>query len=263
MQRSFPRLLAVMAALISGGVATAALAASCEKTSPRTTIAVLELYTSEGCSSCPPADRWLSGVAHQYAPEGVVALGFHVDYWDYIGWKDEFGRAAYSKRQHDVAAANKSRIVYTPQVVLNGRDYRAWSSGALGREVARLKGQPARADIRLALDAAGTGLAARVEASVPNPADRAGAVLYLALTQNHLVTPVKAGENSGVILKHDHVVREWVGPIAFDAEGKASLTQTLLLPKGARLADLGVAALVQKPATGDVLQALALPACKA
>jgi len=253
--------LAVSAVLLSAG--SAAFAATCEKASPRTTTAVLELYTSEGCSSCPPADRWLSGVAAKYAAEGVVSLGFHVDYWDYIGWKDEFGRAAYSKRQHDVAAANKSRFVYTPQVVLNGRDYRGWSSSAPGRDFARLKEQPARADIRIALDAGDAGLAARVEASVPNPADRAGAALYLALTQNNLVTPVKAGENSGVTLKHDHVVREWVGPIALNADGKASLTQSLVLPKGARLSDLSVAALVQKPGSGDVLQALALPACKA
>jgi hypothetical protein len=251
-------LIPILAAANAGG----ALAASCEKASPRTTTGVLELYTSEGCSSCPPADKWLSGVSNQYAPEGVVALGFHVDYWDYIGWKDEFGRAAYSKRQHDVAAANKSRIVYTPQVVLNGRDYRNWSNGAVGRDLAKLKDTPARADIRVTLDAAASGLAARVEASVPNPADRGGAVLYLALTQNNLVTPVKAGENSGVTLKHDHVVREWIGPIALNGEGKAVLNQTLVLPKGAKLGDLGVAALVQKPATGDVLQALALPACK-
>ena len=256
MRTIFPVLFATLAAAL----ATRGLAATCEKASPRYTAAVIELYTSEGCSSCPPADRWLSGVAG-HGEEGVVPLGFHVDYWDYIGWKDEYGKAAYSERQHEVATWSKSRFVYTPQVVLNGRDYRDWSGG-IARDLSQLKGSPARADLRIALDASGNGLAARVEATVPNPADRAGAALYLALTQDNIVTPVKAGENSGVTLKHDHVVREWLGPIALDSNGKAVLARTLSLPKGARLADLGVSAVVQNHGSGDVLQALALPACK-
>jgi hypothetical protein len=249
-------------AALAGAFAVNGLAASCEKTSPRQTAAVIELYTSEGCSSCPPADRWLSGVAGSHAQDGVVPLGFHVDYWDYIGWKDEYAKAAYSERQQVVATWGRSHVVYTPQVVLNGRDYSNWSGGGVDRELARLRAAPARADLRIALDSSSAGLAARVEAAVPNPADRAGAALYLALTQDNVVTPVKAGENSGVTLRHDHVVREWLGPIALDADGKAVLTRTLALPKGSRLADLGVSAVVQKPASGDVLQALALPACK-
>jgi hypothetical protein len=250
----------VLVATLAATLATQGFAATCEKSSPRYTAAVIELYTSEGCSSCPPADRWLSGMAG-HAQEGVVPLGFHVDYWDYIGWKDEYAKAAYSQRQHEVAAWGKSHIVYTPQVVLNGRDYRDWSDG-MGRDLSQLKSAPARADLHIALDAGANGLAARVEASVPNPADRAGAALYLALTQDNIVTPVKAGENSGVTLKHDHVVREWLGPIALGADGKAVLTRSLSLPKGAKLADLGVSAVVQKPASGEVLQAVALPACK-
>jgi hypothetical protein len=193
----------------------------------------------------------------------VVPLGFHVDYWDYIGWKDEYGRAAYSQRQHDIAGWAHSRVIYTPQVVLNGRDYRDWSDSALQRDLARLKEAPAKAQLRIALTHEGGALAAQVEASVPNVADRDGAALYLALTQNNLVTPVKAGENRGVTLHHDSVVREWIGPIALDAAGHAQLARTLVLPKGAKLSDIGVSAVVQKPSNGEVLQALALPACRA
>ena len=252
-----------LVALVSTMVAGSALAASCEKASGPGTAAVLELYTSEGCSSCPPADRWLSGVSRQHAREEVVPLGFHVDYWDYIGWKDEFARAAYSQRQHDVAAWAKSRVIYTPQVVLNGRDYRGWSDSAIQRDLAQLKARPARGSLRISLETGADGLGAKVQASVPDAQDRKGAALYLALTQNNLVTPVKNGENSGVTLHHDNVVREWIGPIALDAEGRAVLTRNLTLPKGARLADLGVSAVLQKPGSGEVLQALALPACKA
>jgi hypothetical protein len=258
MSPNFPRYAAVLCVAIAGF----AHAASCEKVSPVGTATVLELYTSEGCSSCPPADRWLSGAVRQHAQDNVVPLGFHVDYWDYIGWKDEFARAAYSQRQREVAAWARTRVIYTPQVVLNGRDYRGWSDSALKRDLARLKSQPARADLRIQLETAGDALLAKVDASVANAADRGGAALYLALTQNNLVTPVKAGENSGVTLHHDNVVREWIGPVAVAADGRVTLTRKLALPKGASLADLGVSALVQKPDSGEVLQALALPACR-
>ncbi|MDB5807177.1 MAG: hypothetical protein JWN73_4499 [Betaproteobacteria bacterium] len=251
----------LIAAALAAATAGTTYAATCEKTSGPGTAAVLELYTSEGCSSCPPADKWLSGVSH--ASDAVVPLGFHVDYWDYIGWKDEFGRAAYSARQKEVASWGKSRVIYTPQVVLNGRDYREWSEGGIKRDLERLKGVPAKARLHIALVPSGNGLAAQVDASVPNAADRNGAALFLALTQSNLVTPVKAGENSGVTLHHDHVVREWIGPIAFDASGKAQLSRNLVLPKGAKLADVGVSAVVQRVGSGEVLQALALPVCKA
>jgi len=123
---------------------------------------------------------------------------------------------------------------------------------------------PARADLRIAFQTQGATVSAKVQASVPNPADRAGAALYLALTQSNLATPVKAGENRGVTLHHDSVVREWIGPLALDADGKALVTRTLALPQGAKPDDLGLSAVVQKPASGEVLQALALPlaACK-
>ena len=250
-----------IAATLAAATAGSAYAAGCEKISGPGTAAVLELYTSEGCSSCPPADKWLSGVSH--ASDAVVPLGFHVDYWDYIGWKDEFGKAAYSARQKEVASWGKTRVVYTPQVVLNGRDYGEWSEGALKNDLERLKNAPAKAQLHIALQPGANGLAAQVEANVPNAADRKNAALFLALTQSNLVTPVRAGENRGVTLHHDHVVREWIGPIALDASGKAQLSRNLVLPKGAKLADIGVSAVVQRSGNGEVLQALALPACKA
>src|SRR4051794_5009755 len=77
------------------------LAASCSADSPQHTLALVELYTSEGCSDCPPADRWLRSLK----PGSVVPIAFHVDYWDYIGWKDPFARAAFSARQRELAAA--------------------------------------------------------------------------------------------------------------------------------------------------------------
>jgi len=255
--RRLPPVIAVLAAILSG----TSVAAGCEKVSGPGTAAVLELYTSEGCNSCPPADRWLSAVARRHARDNVVPLGFHVDYWDQLGWKDEFASAAHSRRQHEVAGWARSRVIYTPQVVLNGRDYRGWSGAAFERDLARLANLPARAELRITLRAAAGALEAKVQASVPGVADREGAALYLALTQGNLVTPVKAGENRGVTLHHDHVVREWMGPFPVGADGRLVLERNLVLPRGARLADIGVSALLQKPGSGDVLQALALGAC--
>ena len=101
---------------------------SCSAQSPATMVPLVELYTSEGCSSCPPADRWLSRLKENPA---VVALAFHVDYWDKLGWKDRFASPAYSRRQAQQQAFNGARFSYTPQVVLNGRDHPHWNATAI------------------------------------------------------------------------------------------------------------------------------------
>lgn len=81
--------------------------------------AVVELFTSEGCSSCPPADEAVADIQKEY-PDNVYVLGFHVDYWDYLGWKDEFSKAAFTKRQQDYASHFSLSSIYTPQVIVNG-----------------------------------------------------------------------------------------------------------------------------------------------
>ena len=91
---------------------------------------MVELYTSEGCNSCPPADRWLSTLK---ADPAVVALAFHVDYWDRLGWKDRFASAAFTARQAAQQATNGARFSYTPQVVVDGRDRNDWSPRRRGR----------------------------------------------------------------------------------------------------------------------------------
>src|SRR5688572_822163 len=102
-----------------------AASAQCTAESGASRVALLELYTSEGCDSCPPADRWISGLPGRgWGIERVVTLGFHVDYWNYLGWNDPYANAAYSARQRSASQRNRARVVYTPQLLLNGRDYR-------------------------------------------------------------------------------------------------------------------------------------------
>ena len=95
-------------------------------------VVVVELFTSQGCSSCPPADRILGELAED---DNVIALAFHVDYWDYLGWKDEFASAAHTKRQRAYAHAKGERTIYTPQIVVGGIDH---AVGSRGMKVAKL-----------------------------------------------------------------------------------------------------------------------------
>src|ERR1700681_832559 len=125
-------------------------AAECRATSGAQTAALVELYTSEGCSSCPPADRWLSGFAGPRRDPRVVPIAFHVQYWDYIGWKDSFGDARYTERQKEEAKAAGARFVYTPQVIVGGRDFPEWrDEKTFAGAVEAIQRKPARAMLTL------------------------------------------------------------------------------------------------------------------
>ena len=258
---------ALFAATVVAAIGSGAAAAACTAVSPPHTLALAELYTSEGCDSCPPADRWMSGLtARGLGADKVVPLSLHVDYWDYIGWKDPFAQAQLTERQRQIARLASSTLVYTPQVVLAGRDFRGWAGGGFESQVKAINAKPARADIELALSVTNGTVNVAANAAVKS-AGVAGAAstkpqLFVALIQNRIVSPVKAGENRGVTLKHDYVVREWLGPLALGADGKARLAKSITPPKGAPTNDLGVVAFVQDGANGEVLQALKLEACK-
>src|SRR3954463_12916141 len=140
-------LLAVLAALF----AAVAHGEKCTARSGDKTAALVELYTSEGCDSCPPADRWLSALGASYRPELLVPLALHVDYWDYIGWKDPYARREFSQRQRRLSQLQRVALVYTPQVVLQGADFRAWGGPEFDRAVQRINGRPASAHLSLAI----------------------------------------------------------------------------------------------------------------
>jgi hypothetical protein len=252
-------LIAALLVLSTGS----AQALQCTARSAATTTALVELYTSEGCDSCPPADRWLSSLGSRgYAPDRVVPIALHVDYWDYIGWKDPYARQAFAARQRKMAALARAAVVYTPQVLLQGRDFGGWHSAAFEQQVAKINARLAQARIALTLDTRERD-AFEVEASAEllegtPPADLA---LYLGAYENKLVSEVKAGENRGRTLPHDYVVLQWTGPFDFKGAKLAERQRLALLPR-AVAANSGVVAFVQNKATGEVLQALMLPACK-
>ena len=241
----------------------AALAAGCSAQSGSGTTALVELYTSEGCDSCPPADRWLSTLASRgYTPDKAVPIALHVDYWDYIGWKDPYAQQRFASRQRKLAQLTRNAVVYTPQVLLQGRDFRRWGSAAFDEAVAKINALPARARITLSLGATRRdALEVVAGAELLDPARSADAALYLAAYESRLVSQVTAGENRGRTLAHDFVVLQWVGPIEFKAGPRLVERRALPLPPRAVAAHSGVAAFVQDRATAEVLQALMLPAC--
>ncbi|MBW8760754.1 MAG: DUF1223 domain-containing protein, partial [Burkholderiales bacterium] len=132
MKTLFPLLLALTVPVAIAQPSCPAATAQSGAAVPR----LVELYTSEGCSSCPPADRWLSSLKGQ---PGVIAAAFHVDYWNGLGWPDRFSRPAYTERQKQGVGVNGSRYAYTPQIVVNGRDWRGVSLPAASAEPARVR----------------------------------------------------------------------------------------------------------------------------
>ena len=233
-------------------------AAECIARAEAQPVPLVELYTSEGCSSCPPADRWLS----RLAPGRIVPLALHVDYWDYIGWRDRFAQVRFSQRQHDLVSRSGGRVVYTPQVMLNGRDFRAWhSASAFDAAVRQAAGRPLQAKLVLAVVDKGTeGRVARLTGEVLPRRGRAEA--HLALYENGLSSAVEAGENRGARLQHDYVVREWIGPLPVGADGRIAHTQAFRPRDGMDFRRAGVAAFVQDADSGEVLQAVAVAHCR-
>jgi hypothetical protein len=233
--------------------------AACDvKSGPKTT-ALVELYTSEGCSSCPPADKRLSQFpSHDYGFEQVVPISLHVDYWDDLGWKEPFAQPQFSERQSWLVHANGHKTVFTPHFFVSGTEVRDWR-GDLGNELKRITSAPARASVRIHAEPTDSG-ALSVEASATAPGSAGSSVLFVALTEDHLVSSVSAGENRGVTLSHDHVVRQWIGPIALN-NGHVDFKQVVTLRADWKRARLGVAGFVQDPRTGQVLQAVGAASC--
>jgi hypothetical protein len=250
--------LAIIVVLVTSLAAPARAATACHATSEAQTRPLVELYTSEGCDSCPPADRWFSSrfdASDEHHP--ALALAFHVDYWDRLGWVDRFANAAYTERQYEAMRANGASFVYTPQVLVQGHALADWRGGAAAAIDAASRA-PARATITLDATPGAHEVVVRAGARVPDAVRMRDAQLFVAYADSGLVSDVKAGENRGVRLEHDHVVRalQRVGPPAADGRWRASVT----LPKPAEAGRQPMlVAFVQRAASGDVLQSVALP----
>jgi len=257
-----------VAAVITAGLlciaALDALAGSCALQSPAHRVSVLELYTSEGCNSCPPADRWFSTLAQQgVTSQNAVLLAFHVDYWNQLGWPDRFSQDRYSQRQREVASRASKGVVYTPQILLDGRDLRLnYSVEQLRSKLDVINREPGQARIDAQVSASADALRITAEVEVTPAARGPGIRSWVAAYENGLQTQVKAGENAGKLLQHDYVVRELAGPFPLGADGRAHLIQVIKLHSDWDARYMGIAVFVERANSGEVLEAAAVyPVC--
>lgn len=219
MNTSFLFAAAALAIVGTPTMTPAVAATPCTATSGATVPVVVELYTSEGCDSCPPADRWLSKTITERSKDAAfIPLAYHVDYWDYIGWKDAFAQPAFTQRQSALAASGGASGVYTPQIFVNGKDDRSWTGGA-GRLAAAGRAL-VKFNVTSSWKGEGAALVLGVTGKLAEPPP--GVRLRYALTENGLISAVKAGENRGVTLHHDAVVRA-TGALPLDASGTFAL----------------------------------------
>jgi hypothetical protein len=169
---------------------------------------LVELFTSEGCASCPPADALLSRLDRTQPIRGadIIVLEEHVDYWDHLGWKDPFSSEAATARQNEYGEAFGGNQVYTPQMIVDGRAEFVGSSDADALRAIRVASQAPKPGIQLTWEKGDT-LAIHIE-QVNNAGHGDGQQLFLVVAENMLHSDVKRGENAGRVLEHNGVVRQ-------------------------------------------------------
>ena len=230
------------------GLAAAALAGDPAGRTPAThPPIVVELFTSQGCSSCPPAEAFLTELAHR---EGVIALEFHIDYWDYIGWKDRFAKPEFTARQKKYVEVLKGRYAYTPQMVVHGRAHVVGSHRDEVESFIRQYISEKAKGPSVAIKRKGDTLIVAIGSGASTAG---GHDVVLVTYDKPQVTEIGSGENSGRVSKNSHVVRELVTIGSWS--GKPSKFDVSLAGKEG---DGGCAVLVQARDQGPILAAAEL-----
>jgi hypothetical protein len=257
--RRIPRLAIRMAAVLlllrwaRGDAAAEDSAASPDR------VVVVELFTSQGCSSCPPADRLLTSLGARSGAR-VVPLAFHVDFWNSSGWKDPFSQAEWTRRQAAYERVLGIKNVYTPQAIVDGSIELIGSNAeALDAAMATTAARPA-ATIALRLEPADADVLAEVDVDVPESLRRVRLDLMFAVYEVGLSTPVGRGENGGRTLQNDYVVRSLRRGDRLSAGGARSHHAVRLrIDKQWNRARLGVAVFLQDPESLRISGARAAP----
>jgi hypothetical protein len=207
---------------------------------------VVELFTSEGCSSCPPADAFFKELT---AMPGVLALSYHVDYWDYLGWKDTLGSPENSQRQYDYAHARGDMDVYTPQMIIDGRKHYVGSNRSVVLDAIGMA-RDAKPGVPLSLSESGMELVVEIGAA----SDAKESTLWLLPVDPEVSVKILKGEIAGQEISYHNVVKRLVPAGMWSGEAK-----TLRLPKDGVLSDStkGCVALLQRGKVGPVLAAAA------
>jgi len=249
-------------------VAFVALAAVASIPSPQPTATgepppvLVELFTSEGCSSCPPADALLARLDTQQPVAGahIIILEQHVDYWDDLGWRDPFASRAATDRQKDYAFALNADV-YTPQMVIDGQKELLGSDESAARRSIAAAAAPAKVFVRLAWagDATADSRVLRINAAKSSSAKTAD--VFLAVTESHLHSDVRRGENAGRGLEHDGVVRQLVrvGRTNAGPENAFDSQTSVKLGKDWKRENLRVVVFLQDPHSRRILGSAEIP----
>lgn len=231
-------------------------------TSPVYRTALLELYTSEGCSSCPPADRFLSHLKEAgISSRQLIPMAFHVTYWDYIGWEDPFAKIQYDQRQRNLAHKNAKNTVYTPQFILIGDDYRQYAT--FSEDINKLVSQRSTVDLILSAHLVSDNKGnEKLQLNLISDISKSKIKefrFYFAVIENNLSSDVKRGENEGEKLHHDYVVRQLSNPyFQNESDNKQEVEYIVVLDPEWKKQDLSIVAFVENSHTGEVLQAVKL-----
>jgi hypothetical protein len=209
-------------------------------------VAVLELFTSQGCSSCPAADRLLGKYASK---ENVIALSFHVDYWNHLGWKDPFSSKQFSARQYNYAAAMKAEV-YTPQLVVNGQSEMVGSDeGKISAAIKKALEQPSAVALSIKKLQPGNG-SVTIHCIVSG--NTGNAFLNIALIEKMAETQINAGENRGVTLTNYNVVRNFK---TIDDVNTGDNTSVIDISSDTDKSNMSVVAFIQQKGTNRILTA--------
>ncbi|WP_431244443.1 DUF1223 domain-containing protein [Flavobacterium sp. P21] len=211
--------------------------------------AVLELFTSEGCSSCPTADELMGKIQNEYKDQPVYVLSYHVDYWDDLGWKDIFSNADYTKRQYSYGKWLQKEPIYTPQLIINGKtDYVGSQETAVRSGFTKLLSKPAEANLVISAQRLKNGSLVSYKAS----GNSRNTQLVLVLVQKSAKNKVKRGENEGKLLSHYQIVRNLTTrSITADEKGRTNL----YFPKNFNTQNAEIVGFIQDTATGNILGA--------
>jgi hypothetical protein len=215
---------------------------------------IVELFTSQGCSSCPPADSYLQTLLNK---PGVIPLSYHVDYWDYLGWRDTLGSADYSQRQSDYASSRGDKNVYTPQTVVNGREHFVGSNGTtVSKGISAAQSDDAAEWVDITMSENKTDVMIEIAAGAATK----DATLWLMAYAPVVPVEIKKGENAGHIVTYSNVVRKMVPAGMWHGE-KASLVlpRSSVIPEDCK----GWVALLQEGKVGPIIGAAAGGVAKA
>jgi len=222
-------------------------------------VALLELFTAEGCGLCPAADRWVHDLPNKgITSEQLIVLGFHIDYLnDKKGWVDRFASPVFSDRQRELVRLNLYQTVYTPEFILSGEVIHLWRKHMIDG-VKAVNNFETEAKINLTVSEQNNQLIINSHIAVEGEENREYSKLYLAVVEDDLISKINGGDNRGATFNHQNLVRQWLGPFDLDKNGETDIVTTVDWNNDWDRNKARLVAVVQNMDDSYVLQALAL-----